>query len=257
MSFRQSLETATRGLILKLSEINCGIVDVEATSDDPAVAEVLELSLVPYRRTGGVGYLDRNMAVQGRFAPPSGIVPPESSAVHHITIEDVAGLPSYVPTMILPPDENDIFVSHMATFDAGASKLAGKWICTYRMARKLWQRRLDNFGLQFLRYFLKLSIPDEFKGVSHSSLGDAVVCGMLLDYELNELAKEYPEIQTVEDLLDWLSKPILVYKMPFGKHKGMLCSDVPRGYWKWALQPNGITDADDDLLYTMRYYAQG
>ena len=44
--------------------------------------------------------------------------------------------------------------------------------------------------------------------------------------------------------------PVLIARMPFGKHKGQKMAQVPTSYLNWLLG----TDIDDDLAYTARYY---
>ena len=54
--------------------------------------------------------------------------------------------------------------------------------------------------------------------------------------------------QTTQKLLERLKKPILMKKMPLGKHKGRNFSEIPLDYLKWAAGK----DFDQDLLYSIR-----
>ena len=49
------------------------------------------------------------------------------------------------------------------------------------------------------------------------------------------------------------SSPVLVPRMPFGKHKGLKIAEVPRDYLEWL----SGTDLDEDLAYTVRHYLGG
>jgi uncharacterized protein (DUF3820 family) len=44
------------------------------------------------------------------------------------------------------------------------------------------------------------------------------------------------------------SNPILIPRMPFGKHKGRLFGDVPPDYLEWLLS----TELDEDMAYTVK-----
>ena len=44
--------------------------------------------------------------------------------------------------------------------------------------------------------------------------------------------------------------PVLVPRMPFGKHKGLKMAEVPRDYLQWL----SSTDIDEDLAYTVGHY---
>ena len=46
------------------------------------------------------------------------------------------------------------------------------------------------------------------------------------------------------------SGPVLVPRMPSGKHKGLKMAKVPRDYLQWLSD----TDIDEDLTYTVNHY---
>jgi len=45
-------------------------------------------------------------------------------------------------------------------------------------------------------------------------------------------------------------------RMPFGKHKGDLFTDIPYGYLKWLSGPSGPKD-DPDVLFTVERTIKG
>jgi DNA polymerase III epsilon subunit family exonuclease len=89
------------------------IVDVETTGTDPAVDEIVSLAVVR---------LDPDGAETARFATlvrPSRPIPPEATAVHGITDEDVAHAPAFAelaPTVVGLLD-GAVFGAHNAAFD--------------------------------------------------------------------------------------------------------------------------------------------
>jgi exodeoxyribonuclease X len=61
------------------------------------------------------------------------------------------------------------------------------------------------------------------------------------------------EKHPVKTLLEWSNNPVLMPKVPYGKHKGKTWNEVDYGYLKWALGPTGPKD-DDDFIYTARHW---
>ncbi len=51
-------------------------------------------------------------------------------------------------------------------------------------------------------------------------------------------------------MIDISSKPVLIRKMPFGKHKDSKMEEIPIDYLHWL----STTDLEEDLKYTVRYY---
>ena len=52
----------------------------------------------------------------------------------------------------------------------------------------------------------------------------------------------------VQKMINISSNAVLIPRMPFGKHKGMLFSEVPQDYLEW-LQG---TELDEDMAYTVK-----
>ncbi len=53
-----------------------------------------------------------------------------------------------------------------------------------------------------------------------------------------------------DKMIDISNKPVLIRRMPFGKHKGMKMEEVPADYLQWL----STTDLEGDLRYTVDYY---
>src|SRR3989344_1628778 len=94
-------------------------------------------------------------------------IPPEASAVHHITNKMIKDLPSFGDSGDLPKikklfeDENSIVVAHNAPFDLAIIKKEDiepkKFICTLRVARHLdKEEKIERYNLQYLRYLLEI-----------------------------------------------------------------------------------------------------
>ncbi len=74
----------------------------------------------------------------------------------------------------------------------------------------------------------------------HRALPDALVTA----YILTRLLDEHP----VEQLVEWTRQPKPVFKLPFGKHKGMLIADAPGDYLEWVAGPR-CEAAEADLKF--------
>ena len=94
-------------------------VDTETTGLDPDVDEVIELALLPFeydRESGAIVHVDEQAALSA-FRQPSFPIPPDSSKIHGITDQMVAGQvidPKRIAALIEPAH---IVIAHNAAFD--------------------------------------------------------------------------------------------------------------------------------------------
>lgn len=94
-------------------------VDAETTGLDPDTDEVIELALLPFeyeRDTGAIVRVDQDSALSA-FRQPSFPISPESSKIHGLTDEMVAGQvidPERIRALIEPAH---IVIAHKAGFD--------------------------------------------------------------------------------------------------------------------------------------------
>ena len=52
-------------------------------------------------------------------------------------------------------------------------------------------------------------------------------------------------------MMDISSKPVLLTRMFFGKHKGEFFKDIPQDYLRWL---SGTDDLDEDMRFTVEHY---
>ena len=76
---------------------------------------------------------------------------------------------------------------------------------------------------------------------AHRAMNDVLVNIQVFKH----LSKSF---KTTEALLKRLEKPIFLKKMPLGKHKGRLLSDIPTQYLEWAAHQK----FDRDLIFSLR-----
>src|SRR3989344_4100793 len=192
----------------------------------------------------------------GLYKPPKKI-PPEASAVHHITNKMVQDLPAFKESGDLPrvkkvfEDKDAIVVAHNAPFDLLMIKKEGiepeKSICTLRVARHLdKEEKIERFNLQYLRYYLELDVEAD----AHDALGDVLV--------LEKLFERLKDKLSIEEMVEISSHPSLLHTFKFGKHNGKRIEEVmklDRGYLEWLLaQKLNGEGIDEDWIYTLNHY---
>lgn len=198
---------------------------------------------------------------------PSIPIPPEASAITHITNKHVADRPAfkespeYKKIKSLLEDKNSVMVAHNNKFDFEILKnediTASNTICTLRVARALDKNNIiPQYRLQYLRYYLDIDIKAE----AHDALGDVLVLEKLYERLLDKIIKEdgTTKEEAINKMIDISSRPSLMNIFNFGKHSGKTVSDVAqmdRGYLEWMLtQKEQNPDNEEDWIYTLKYY---
>ena len=230
------------------------VVDTETTGllPDCKVVEIATQDLV----LDAVGSGWRKGRTWSTLVNPGVPIPPEASAVHHITDDMVRNAPpiDHVMSGLLGSDPNDAiyFAAHEVKFDRAVLKLdesTAKWICTRKCAVSLWPEA-PNYKNQTLRYYLGLKLSDPESAIPHRAAGDVYVTAALLRRMLAVRLTDGTHVDP--DLLMQISAaPVLLPRLAFGKHAMKPCKDIPVDYWEWALK--NITE-DEDVQFTARSY---
>lgn len=228
------------------------VVDTETTSVDTSKAEIIEVA--SGRLLDGDWYTSELLL--GSLRP----IPPEASAVNHISDRMIANLPTFDDKMdeidsILHSDTVKSMVAHNANFDrkvlAESYRRCNEqeryhqfdqereWICTWRLAKAVLGIDYDRmqYGLSYLRYFLDLDVDDDL--AAHRAAVDVITCGRLLE-RLLSLAIERNLVDPTEDILPQLISlcwdPIPITKWSIGKkYAGRNLQDIPSDYYLWAI----------------------
>ena len=154
-------------------------------------------------------------------------------ATHHIMDEELVDCPPASSFRL--PDDVSYIIGHNVDFDWEViGKPEIKRICTLALARKLWPD-LDSHTQSALLYYLERSTAREQLRNVHSALTDVGICAVILDHICQQL-----NVKTVEDLYTKSEKARIPTTMPFGKHKGMLLTDLPNDYKQWLLGQGDI-----------------
>jgi DNA polymerase III epsilon subunit-like protein len=217
-----------------------------------------------------IAYKNGNESFTALYKPPTKI-PPEASAVHHITNKMVADKPSFSESgdqakiKKLFEAKDSIVVAHNAPFDLVMIKKEGivpsKFICTLRVARHLDpEEKIDRYNLQYLRYLLEI----EVEATAHDALGDVMVLEKLFErlkkkiIEQESASRRINEEEAIEKMIEISSHPSILKSFKFGKYNGKKIEEitkVDRGYLEWLLsQKEQGDEIDEDWVYTLRYY---
>lgn len=218
------------------------VLDTETTGTDPTQDCVVELA----------GAVIEGPLRYDTLVKPTRSIPPEASAVHHLTDADFN---EAMPTLEeawremetkLGNEPPVILAAHNAPFDAsfiGALSGGAPWLDTCRCARHIYPD-CPNFSNQTLRYYLKLE-PDLPRSLApHRALYDVIVTADLLAQLLIS--------HSIDELLKLQEQPVLLRICRFGKHRDVPWSEVPKDYLKWAAKQ----DFDEDTRYTIRYWLE-
>jgi len=215
-----------------------------------------------------IAYKTGNETSSALYKPPTKI-PPEASAVHHITNKMVADKPAFQETADakrikkLFEDEDSVVVAHNAPFDLMMLEKENikpsKFICTLRVARHLDKEgKIDRYNLQYLRYLLEIEVD----ATAHDALGDVLVLEKLFERLKNKIIQEesVSEAEAIEQMIEISSHPSLIRTLVFGKHKGKKVEEVlniDRGWLEWLLAEKEKSDVlDEDWIYTLRHYLE-
>lgn len=202
-------------------------------------------------------------------------IPPEASAVHHITNKMVENKPTFKESTNQPiikklfEAEDSIVVAHNAPFDLMIIEKEdikpNKFICTLRVARELdTEGKIERYNLQYLRYLLDI----EIEATAHDALGDVLVLEKLFERLKNkiksqiptEVGKELSEEDAIAKMIEISSHPSMMRTINFGKHNGKKIEEVlatDRGYLEWLLaQKLESGQMEEDWIYTLKHHLE-
>jgi exodeoxyribonuclease X len=208
-------------------------------------------------------------------------IPPEASAVHHITNKMLENKPAFAMSpdfnkiKKLFEDENSIVVAHNAIFDLMMMKKEGikpkQFICTLRVARYLDpEGKIERYNLQYLRYLLEI----EIKAQAHDAMGDVLVLEKLFERLLKKIieedkkdplaikstppSQEEEKIRAITKMIEISSHPSLFKYINFGKYSGKEIKEVAQidsSYLEWLLKQKEESDQiDEDWIYTLKHH---
>lgn len=182
------------------------------------------------------------------FVNPECPIPPEASAITHITDAMVQDAPKIKEALqafvdfcgsefVLVAHNNDSFDKPMLE---GEFKRAGlempNWlfIDSLKWARK-YRPDLPRHSLQVLREVYGIEANQ-----AHRALDDVIVLEKLFRFMIDDLS--------TEKVLELLSQTQAVNRMPFGKYAGKLLTEVPKDYVTWLFKNQVFDKAENSTL---------
>jgi exodeoxyribonuclease X len=202
---------------------------------------------------------EKGEIVNQLFKPPLPITI-RAMCVHHITNEMVENKPAFKDSkdpqklVDLLNDDTNILVAHNAKFDVDMLEKEDihpkRIICTLKLARHMDpEGKIPRYSLQYLRYFLGIKI----QATAHDALGDILVLEKLFERLFTKMSEDIGPGAIENRMMDISSKPVLLTRIFFGKHKGEFFKDIPQDYLKWL----SGTELDEDMRFTLGHYLNG
>lgn len=213
-----------------------------------------------------IAYKKGSESFNGLYKPPIKI-PPEASAVHHITNKmlldktSFSENPDFIKIKNLFESDDVVVIAHNTQFDLMIIKkeniIPKNFICTLRLARYLDpEGKIERYNLQYLRYLLEL----EVEATAHDALGDVLVLEKLFERLKKKLmeSENLNEEKAIEKMVEVSSHPSLLKFITFGKHSGKEVKEIARidpGYLEWLLKQKLESEqVDEDWIYTLKHY---
>lgn len=187
------------------------------------------------------------------FNPMSDLVNPdraigyEAMAIHHITEAMVEDKPR-IAKVIGRYHGSPYYVAHNAAFDRRMlPEMHGEWICTIKLARKLYPGL--RYANQYLRYALNLEVTLPEGLYPHRALYDCYVTAALLVKIMSDSG------WTAAQMVALSNEATLVTTLKFGKYRGQPLERVAKedpGYLQWMLA--NLKDLSGDLRFSINHY---
>lgn len=186
---------------------------------------------------------------QSHLVRPDRPISHQAMAIHRITEAMVADKPEL--EAVLPHYLGSAYyVAHNADFDSRVlPDMKGEWICTMKMARRLWNWpgiKYSNMGLYKARN-LQIDTPAGLH--HHRALFDCYITAALLLDILQETG------WTPEEMVIITGRPTLMTTFTFGKYRGEEISEIARrdpGYLRWMR--NSFTNMTPQMRLTINHY---
>ncbi|WP_024354184.1 DNA polymerase III subunit epsilon [Brevundimonas naejangsanensis] len=205
------------------------VIDFETTGMEPPSAEVIEYGWCDLTNDGSGWTVGKPQAHLYSVAS----IPPETRAVHHIAMSDLAGVVTHFDEAEVhnPIEDVSVFAAHNLAFeDLFIPRRVLPGICTLKAALRVWAHAPSHSN-SVLRYWLEdqglLSLDHDTAMPPHRAGPDAYVTAHILKALLAAGA-------TGREMIAWTQEPRLLPKITFGKHKGAAWKDAPRDYLEWV-----------------------
>lgn len=227
-------------------------IDTETTTAHPETAELLQIGAAAFHVDTGV----INVIMNALCRPTSNEIPEDASNIHGIYMEQLIYKPydqmvawqlGLMLKDIVSETTPCLVTYNGESFDLPILHRYGiltdiPHIDVYRIV----QRQLWPHGLKLTEVY------ESYVGQELDEAHDAVPDILATIAILNKFRLESK--MSIEEVVNWLREPIILTICPFGKHKGIPFSDIPRGYLRWCKENWG--NPSPDLAHTLDFYLQ-
>lgn len=217
-------------------------IDCETTGLDTKADKLIEVAVCIFTLQDGITEEYQTLV------NPNILIPPETTAIHHITDEMVVDQPSSkeaIPRVLkmtkkLPIIGHNIrfdtdILSNEAARDAIPCSLTSNiHIDTLRLARLYGESPSNSLSMLGSHFGIE-------SDTAHRAMNDVKL-------NITVFKKLVTQFNTLAAVLERLKKPIKMRRMPLGKHKGRDFSDIPLDYLAWASRQK----FDGDLLFSIK-----
>ncbi len=213
------------------------IIDTETCGLQGGIVEIASVDIIDGQITNPMSDLVR----------PDRPISPQAMAIHGITETMVADKP-WIEEVVPRYLGSRWYVAHNASFDSRVlPDMQGEWICTMRLARRLWPGiKYSNMGLY---KSLKLQVDTPAGLHHHRALFDCYITAALLLRIIQESGWSPEQMVTVT------GRPTLLQTLQFGKYRGESFEDIARrdpGYLRWM--SNNLKEMSPELRMTLRHW---
>jgi DNA polymerase III subunit epsilon len=209
--------------------------DTETTGVKPDKDRVIEIAAFDP---------ERNRSFE-RLINPGCPIPPEASAIHHITNDMVAGCPDFSQIgkefiefcegdVVLIAHNNDNFDIHFLRNELSRHQIpipSWKFFDTLKWARR-YRPDLPRHTLQSLREVYGIIANN-----AHRALDDVIILHQVYSFMTDDLS--------INEIHALMNKPRALQHMPWGKYQGTPLSKIPKDYINW-MKSNGVFEKPEN-----------
>lgn len=228
-----------------MSAYTIRVVDFETTGMEPPF-EVVEVGLCDVVKASPTS----PWIVEEPISWLCGVqaIPPETRAVHWISMAETAGLEPFDATALIEQSSDvAILAAHNMEFENRWLHADGilPLLCTYKAALRVWPDAPGHSN-SVLRCWLEdqglVALTDSLAQPAHRAGPDAYVTAHIL-------AALFATGATGKEMVAWTREPRLLPRCPIGKFRGVPWAEVEGGFLAWMLaQPS----MEEDLKWLAR-----
>ncbi|MCD4847720.1 MAG: hypothetical protein K8R76_05985 [Candidatus Aegiribacteria sp.] len=235
-------------------------LDTETTGIDTETSQICEVAFLLSTYIGFSRVADQDIELI-ELVLPQDPVPPEASAIHHITNSMLEGKPSIESISDSIQDlfcKADLICAHNLPFDLGilTRQLPGIFsdikpdmkLDSLRLSRHIWPS-IPSHALQVLRY--RFELDSSISGNAHRAMFDTKLVRALVEFIIEQ---HLITSENWKELMEYTQSSLEIKIFSFGKYRGKLVEDIvaqDEDYIRWLLRQQWVPDDYPDLYHTL------